>query len=216
MQERQIVPLFSTPVYINNIGRSFSEKEKECVVDYSKDIYTNIGNVTSNDLSVLNNPAFSELKEYCKLTLRDYLITIFDPINPDEIDLVMTQSWLNYTNQDKFHHFHKHPNSIVSGVLYLNANKETDSIIFEQHHSLNIELQPKNFNQFNCNQLKIAVGTGDLILFPSNTMHGVGTKIGNDTRISLAFNSYFSGKLGSYMLELKKGYNFLNIQLGEQ
>ena len=42
----------------------------------------------------------------------------------------ITQSWLNYTRANQFHHRHEHPNSFVSGVLYINADKATDRINF--------------------------------------------------------------------------------------
>ena len=40
------------------------------------------------------------------------------------------------------------------------------------------------------------VKTGDLIMFPSSTTHQVETKQGNNTRISLAFNTFISGLIG--------------------
>ena len=41
------------------------------------------------------------------------------------------------------------------------------------------------------------VETGDLFMFPSSTTHQVETKKGNNTRISLAFNTFYKGSVGS-------------------
>jgi hypothetical protein len=35
----------------------------------------------------------------------------------------ITQSWLNYTETNQYHHKHEHPNSLVSGVFYVNDMK---------------------------------------------------------------------------------------------
>jgi hypothetical protein len=37
------------------------------------------------------------------------------------------------------------------------------------------------------------VETGNLFMFPSSTTHQVETKQGNNTRISLAFNTFYKG-----------------------
>ena len=48
----------------------------------------------------------------------------------DEVTPYITQSWLNYTETKQFHHRHEHPNSIVSGVFYINCHEEFDKIKF--------------------------------------------------------------------------------------
>jgi hypothetical protein len=40
----------------------------------------------------------------------------------------ITQSWANYTKKNQYHHTHEHPNSFISGVLYINANEAHDKI----------------------------------------------------------------------------------------
>jgi hypothetical protein len=42
----------------------------------------------------------------------------------------LTQSWLNYTKPGQFHHKHAHPNSFISGVLYMKAARQRDKIYF--------------------------------------------------------------------------------------
>jgi predicted 2-oxoglutarate/Fe(II)-dependent dioxygenase YbiX len=39
--------------------------------------------------------------------------------------------------------------------------------------------------------------TGQLVMFPSSTTHQVDTKKGTNTRISLAFNTFYKGIVGS-------------------
>jgi hypothetical protein len=40
-------------------------------------------------------------------------------------------------------------------------------------------------------------GAGDLIIFPSNLTHMVQTKQGDGTRISISFNTFVKGYIGS-------------------
>lgn len=214
MSTGQIIPIFPTPILANNIGREYTLQEMQCIREYSKDVFKNTGNVTTNDLYVLNHPDLANLKKFCEISLRDYLINIYNPINPDEIELGITQSWLNYTNKG-FHHFHHHPNSVISGSLYISADKSIDNITFNRSLPLNLQIQAKEQNPFNSVEMIFPVGAGDVVMFPSDLTHGVSNTTGNHTRISLAFNSYFSGKIG-YIEGPLKGFNFLNIKLDDQ
>jgi hypothetical protein len=41
------------------------------------------------------------------------------------------------------------------------------------------------------------VERGKLIMFPSSTTHEVKVKKGSNTRVSLAFNTFYKGKIGA-------------------
>ena len=55
----------------------------------------------------------------------------------------------------------------------------------------------EKFNLWNSETWFFPVETGQLIMFPSSTTHQVETKQGNNTRISLAFNTFYKGSVGS-------------------
>ena len=55
----------------------------------------------------------------------------------------------------------------------------------------------KEFNLYNSRSWFFPVETNQIILFPSSTTHSVGQKKGNNTRLSLAFNVFIKGKIGS-------------------
>jgi len=214
-QKGQIVPIFPTPIMISNIKRPFSLEEINCITNYRQDVFSNLSNVTTNDLYVLNNPALSSIKAFIESMLFDYLMNIYNPINPSEVKLGITQSWLNYTDKNQFHHQHHHPNSVVSGSIYINAKKDIDHIMFGRSLPLNLQVQAEQQNMYNCVEAVFPVETGDVVLFQSNLEHSVPITSGDYTRISLAFNSYFSGKIG-YINGPLKGFNFLNITLEDQ
>lgn len=214
-QKGVIIPIFPIPILLTNLKRDFTSEEIDCANEYEKDVFKNSSNFTTNDLYVLNNPKLSSIKLFIESILNDYLITIYNPINPDEIKLSLTQSWFNYTKKEQSHHQHHHPNSIISGCLYFNADKNTDNIMFGRALPNNLQIHAKEQNMYNCVEAYFPVNKGDIVLFPSSLDHSVPTTCEDKTRISLAFNSYFSGKIG-YLSGPLQGFNFLNITLEDQ
>ena len=154
----------------------------------------NEGNKTSLNSYILNNKNLKILKNQLNLFIADYLKTVVNVKN--NIQPYITQSWLNYTDKSEFHHTHEHPNSYISGVLYISAKEEFDKIVFWKKKYEQIKLSVNEFNLYNAESWWIPVKTGDIILFPSSTTHSVFVKEGDNTRISLAFNVFFKGKWG--------------------
>jgi uncharacterized protein (TIGR02466 family) len=187
--------IFPTPIYISNLNRKFSKKElsffKKTKLNYVK----NIGNITSKDNYILNNVILKKLKNEINLSIKDYFDKIIS--SKDDVKPYITQSWLNYTEVNQYHHKHDHPNSIVSGVLYINSDKKFDKIIFLKKEYKQIKFNVKEWNQFNSETWFFNVESGQIILFPSSLTHMVETKEGDNTRISLAFNVFFKGEIGS-------------------
>jgi uncharacterized protein (TIGR02466 family) len=150
--------------------------------------------MTSLNTYVLNNKNLKVLKEQLNLFILDYLKKVVNVKN--DISPFITQSWLNFTEKSEFHHSHEHPNSYISGVLYINAKEEFDKIVFWKKRYEQIKLAVNEFNIYNSDSWWVTVKTGDVVLFPSSTTHSVFVKEGDNTRTSLAFNVFFKGKWG--------------------
>lgn len=194
----QIKELFPTPLYCANINREFTKKELLCVETHKKNYLRNEFNYRSKDSYVLNNKIFNKIKKEINISILDYFEKIISPEN--KIIPYITQSWFNYTEEKESHHRHSHSNSLISGVLYISADETNDNISFFTHKLSQhdwIRIHNKNLNQFNATEYFMSVKTGDLILFPSSLMHCVNQKRGDNTRISLAFNVFIKGKIGS-------------------
>ena len=91
---------------------------------------------------------------------RDYFIRKWDG-HFDGYDV-----WINYSYKNNFNPLHSHAGK-VSGVIYLNNE---DCTLFPNLH------------------LKFKGNEGDMILFPSNTTHGVDKQKKDYERITFAFN----------------------------
>ena len=193
--EANINGIFPTPIYISKLDRELTNKELSFIDKTKLDIYKNEGNVTSNDNNILNNKAFKNLKEELNLRVQDYFNKIISTSN--NVTPYITQSWLNYTETNQYHHKHVHPNSLISGVFYINCHEEHDKIKFFNDNYKTIKLEIKDWNMWNSESWWFSVKTGDIILFPSSLIHMVETKQGDNTRISLAFNVFIKGTVGN-------------------
>ena len=157
------------------------------------------GNTSSKDNYILNRKEFKNIKNFIQKCCEDYVKKIVSPKN--DLQIYITQSWLNFTETNQFHHRHLHPNSVISGVLYFDCNSLYDKIIFVNPRSYE-QIKPivDKYNIWNSETWWYPVETGKLIMFPSSTSHQVDTKKGNNTRISLAFNTFYKGTVGSNSL----------------
>ncbi len=187
--------IFPTPIYISKLDRELTSLELKFVDKNKKDFYKNDGNITSKNNYILNEKPFANIKKELDLIVKDYFEKVIS--TTDAVTPYITQSWLNYTETNQYHHKHAHPNSLVSGVLYINCHEEHDKIKFFNDNYKTIKPEIKEYNIWNSESWWFTVKTGDVILFPSSLTHMVETKQGDNTRISLAFNVFIKGTVGN-------------------
>ena len=196
MIESKTIGLFPIPVYVSKLNRALLKKELSLVDQCKLNFHKNDGNTRSSDSYILNHKSFSFLKKELYSRVEDYFNKVLS--TTDAITPYITQSWLNFTETNQFHHKHSHANSLVSGVFYINCHEESDKITFfkpEVFQTIRPEI--KNWNLYNSESWWLTVKTGDIILFPSSLNHMVETKEGDNTRISLAFNVFIKGTIGN-------------------
>lgn len=186
-----IISLFPTAVGKFSFGRNITAEEMAFF--NWQETYQNSGNTTSTNRYILKNDLMLSLNEFMENSVNEYLKTIYAPKN--EVKLKITQSWVNYTKEGQHHHLHSHPNSFVSGVFYIKADREKDKIYFSKNSYNYIVLPTESFNPFNSSSWWVEVGTGDLLVFPSDLSHMVQQVKGED-RISLSFNTFPVGYIG--------------------
>lgn len=155
-----------SPISKFNLGRSFTQEERKCIVNCVEDgngVEALVGNAKSKSMSILELPDLSNIKAFCLDSVHKYA---------NDNDIYITESWLTFSMPGEWHHCHNHPKSLVSGVFYVNTIRSLHTIVFP-------ELGEETHN----------VARGDLLLFPSSLFHYVPENPGNELRISLAFNT---------------------------
>jgi uncharacterized protein (TIGR02466 family) len=185
--------LFPTAVGFAKLDRDITQQELDFIVGQKRK--PNEGNSTSENRKLLQSVELTEIREFVETSMLDYFKSVHAPKH--DVTPYITQSWSNYTEPGQYHHKHAHPNSIISGVFYPQANKETDKIYFYKSGYERIQIHTEDFNAWNSESWWFETGAGDLIIFPSNLTHMVQTKQGDGTRISISFNTFVKGYMGS-------------------
>lgn len=171
----------------------------------------NSGNFHSTNLS--DRKEFRKLKKWFNKCLRECLVDL----NTDQhiSDVKVCLMWGNKSNYNQWHHTHTHPQSILSGILYLTDNDSRTwfSIrnIWTNFSNNTEEKWPRNFPSVFAGEDKAIKSTlysnndvihkeqtksGHLVIFPSHLIHSVDENLSEHPRYSVSFNSFFSGQVG--------------------
>jgi uncharacterized protein (TIGR02466 family) len=190
----ELINLFAVPVYKAPLERAFSNQELEFFDKHINNAVSAISNQASADKQILDAPEMAELRQLISAHLNSYFQRIYDTAN--QVKLEITQSWLAVSNQGDAHHTHSHPNSIASGVVYINLAARDGINFYRDEDRQWFDLQPRENNYYNAYSYHVETKVGDIVIFPSQIKHGVRPVQENVRRLSLAFNSFFSGEIG--------------------
>lgn len=206
--EIKVLKAFPQALMHMAMDKEFTQTELDFIMSHHNVLLENMGNNSSEDMDILRHEPLVELKKFIQKCLDMYFLHIYKPKTPKHARLTLTQSWLNFTKPGEHHHVHTHPNSIVSGCLYISAKQGEDMITFQKRDIPQFQIETDTINEFNSLEINVPVATKDIVLFPSNMLHRVPETTSKDIRISLAFNSFFRGKIGNVDTS---GVNYLEI-----
>ena len=207
--ENNFSVMFSVPPLMQAL---YPHEDFDDIVNYIKGLQYGTNNKChdnskSIDTFVLNKDILSNLNEFIKDCVKEYTDKIF----VTDQKLNVTQSWVNKTKIGQEHHYHYHPNSILSGVFFLQSGGENISpikFLNNRNDAFHLEFK-KNvnpFNEFNQSSYQYPSQPRVLVLFPSYIPHCVPLNTGDD-RYSLSFNTFPSGSFGS-----KTGLTYVNLE----
>ena len=189
-----IMPLFPTPLLSYEV--EMEEGERSFLLSqYPDKVVPNAGNSSSKDSRILDNVEVRGLKEKLQFAVND----AFNRVHTPRLDcgLNITQSWLNFTTKEQFHHRHNHPNSFYSAVLYIKACEEDNITFYNPHHLNSYEIYPTQYDLYNSSSWQVPVRENLLLIFPSTTPHSVDTTKHDNMRVSLSFNTFLRGEFGT-------------------
>ena len=211
--QHEMIPLFSVPLIKMNIGeldqvsrawiRGLDYPSQRTGTDHSDDDLP----MMNRGMKILEKPQMKDLRYKIQNALNYFVDDVLGVVQNFQI----TTSWVNKTSKSEYIDKHSHPNSIISGVYYVDKTKKCAPIIFSKPHMYpnitfqNIQLaySGENKNQYNTDYYGVNPIPGDLLMFPSWLEHEVLEQGSEHDRISLAFNSYPKGDIGEGTKQLR-------------
>ena len=204
-----IVPLFSTPIlHIKDTEFRCTDRELRSIDNLSY-IPSSAGScLLSKNVNLFKLNYLSRITKECEKHLKCYTKNILCI----KQDFYITTSWItkkSLTSGYTTHHKHSHPNSIFSGVLYLDVEDGNDQKLFFTGKpgfldTFNFDYDYSDFNMFNSKNYWIPVNVGTCIIFPAHVTHWVEEIKTEGERIVMGFNCFVKGKLcdGNYASDL--------------
>jgi len=191
----QILELFPTPVYVDNLDPKFSNliswfDKQEMYTDKDPIDAPNYG-YRSKDSYILNKKECGDLREF----ILNKALKFGKMMGYECKNYKLSQSWISHKLPGQHHVMHSHSNSLISGVFYYGSMDENTPIIEFHKASVSINsctLKPKHSPnskyKFSHESVTIPPSPGLLLLFPSFLLHSVPVNDTNTIRKSLAFN----------------------------
>ena len=195
MMKPEMINLFAVPVAKSPIGRNYTDSELKYIESQLERPSKAIDNHASPNKNVLAHDELKDLQTIIQQHLDNYFKAVYNTSN--NVALQITQSWLTLSRKGESHHSHTHPNSVVSGVLYVSVAGNDGINFYRNEENLWFELEPSETNYYNSYKIHVATKVGDLVLFPSSVKHGVNKVTEDIKRVSLSFNTFFSGEMGN-------------------
>ena len=180
------------PSIVEKVTISLTEKEYTALKSFNQMIQS-YGNYITTEKQVLNHPDLSELKKRLTNVVQKYHDKVYKPKHP--VEIYITQSWINLTRPGEYHHDHKHPNSYLSGVFYIDVS-DGDGITFINDRYSTILIDSEEYDEYNGSSWNVPVSNNDVVVFRSDLMHKVDITSTGNNRVSLAFNTFFRGYVG--------------------
>jgi len=201
------IGIFGTPISVKRDFINIGKDEKNIIEDCSWSEMAN-KNYFTDDYKILEK--LPNIKQKLEDVIKQYGKEILG--FKDNNELYITNSWAVKTPTGGFHPAHNHPNSIMSGVLYINVGVELGNfeqgIIFEHEPQILNKfnfLFDKNDTNWNTSRFAVQVNSGDLVMFPSWLKHEVKENTTETTRLVIGFNTFIKGRFGenNYPTDLK-------------
>ena len=203
MMEKEIVSLFPTPLYINDIPPHLSTA---CNVFDRAEMSGGKGTemeygTHSKNTYIMDEPECAELKKYILGEVTDFAQ---NTLCYDYPEYVFSQTWVSWKEPGQYHTAHTHPNSMISAVFFYGyGEKDTPALDFMKPagaaHQPYVQARKKpdlRKSPFAWERFSIDFQPGLLLIFPSHFMHSVPPNKTQYTRKSVSMNIVPKGGTG--------------------
>ena len=189
-----ITPLF--PIALGTISNFINEDER---LKLFKDIisvkHEQHGAIVGDGVSTYSSNILKDFPSFIDKNIKDRLedqVNKYGMIYGVGNNLKVNNIWSNIQNSGSALNEHCHPNSFISGALYINVN-DSCSITFHNPNNYIYFTHIVERTVFSFEWHQYPVKNGDLLLFPSWLRHGHSDHINEmDNRVVISFNSGLS------------------------
>ena len=201
MNQPDLHPLFSTPLYVNHItDDEFSIVAQAVINTDCPKLNTYEGNgYMSDDTVWLDN--HTDVKNIMEKYLDDYVHKQLAISKRHQLS--HCTSWVNLHKPGDIGQSHVHSNSMFSGVLYVKVDRDSGPIRFQypsmiptyMTHQIEVDLDDNNI--YNMREAVINPNNKMILLFPSHLSHDIAPNLSTIDRYSMAFNYFLKGTFGN-------------------
>ena len=134
-------------------------------------------------------PIFEHLKNLLDLHINKFAKEL--DFDLEGRDLKLEDVWINILEEGGNHSAHLHPNSVISGTVYISMPPETSAIKFEDPRHPMMMAAPSRAHdakEYLKSFVYIKPSAGDILLWESWLRHEVPTNSASEERISISFN----------------------------
>ena len=211
--EYSITPLFSIPLFSTEL-KNITKEELEYVKNTEYKRFPVDNGYGSVSKFLLNEKPIQSLKDKIDEIVKTYLYGILHVNKEHKSE--MTESWSVKHIKGDESGSHRHANSMLSGVLYLQTDENSGDIWFHKDPNTTTIFTPTvdvtftETNLFNSQIWAVRPKSNTLILFPSTLFHSVMPSQSDTDRYVVAFNYFAYGDYGhgnNLQLSIKNNLN---------
>jgi len=191
----KLINLKPIPIYYENSSYHLTKKELNFIKKIEYYEARERGLFISTSASLLENKEVKGLKKFIVDKATAYAEKVLEIKNK----IYLTQSWSTLNKQHGFHSVHYHPNTFISLVYYVKAEK--GSLYFDVRRSslqegFIFDYSIIKYNVFNSERWTLHIGGGDIVIFPGHVCHGSNQNESTEPRITMGANFFLKGKIG--------------------
>jgi uncharacterized protein (TIGR02466 family) len=207
---QNVLPLFAVPVYTNKVN--FNQKDFDYLKNVNYKLTGTLNGYQSVDTNILYDTNLLNLKSIIDSEIEEYVRNTLGVAK--HIEFKMVSSWSMLHNKGHWAQDHVHSNSLISGVLYLQTDKDSGDIVFKKTANYPnlfpaaVSPDIDTYNIFNSQSWTYKPEDGLIIIFPSSLVHEVGISNSDQDRYCVAFNYFICGQISK-----KRDDCYLNINL---
>jgi len=184
-----IIPLFSSPLYQSHLDDIDYD---ECNREINLSTFQAVDNFLFLSKEEFLMDRLPSLKQKIIKHLNTYL---FEMLCFDPFEYFIVDSWFVKIAPGGESTMHDHPNSLFSGIVYIDIGDDREGIKFQSSNfvpnnfgQVRYHLTHKKHNFFNSKWWEFYTKKGDIFIFPSGLNHQTLKNKTNNYRYSFSFN----------------------------